>query len=141
VPTDAAEVSIEGDRELVKGSMIADVILCLVGVVSANAHPSMTDSSGMIPLHYAVDRGHIECVKLVLNYPNSTLGLTGLKPALDLAKENDFPEISQLLEKARERGGRGWEGGGAVCQMCFWHVLYSVVLPLQLVQGLPLHQL
>ena len=81
----------------------------------------MTDSSGMMPLHHAVDRGHIECVKLILNYPNTTLGLTGLKPALDLARENDFPEISQLLEQARERlgGGGGAEGGaGTVGHWC-----------------------
>ena len=57
----------------------------------------------MIPLHYAVDGGHIECVKLILNYPNTALGLTGLKPALDIARENQFPEILDLLEKARKR--------------------------------------
>lgn len=63
----------------------------------------MMDSTGMIPLHYAVDGGHIECVKLILNYPNTALGLTGLKPALDIARENQFPEILDLLEKARKR--------------------------------------
>ena len=69
---------------------------------SANAHPALEDCSGWLPLHYAVDNGHIECVKSLLAYPNY-LGLTGLKPALDISRGNDFTEITAVLEQAFQR--------------------------------------
>ncbi len=94
---------LESARACPSSSGTSHVYSVVVVVCSANAHPSMADSSGLIPLHYSVDRGHIECVKLILNYPNTALGLTGLRPALDMARENDFSEISHLLDKARER--------------------------------------
>ena len=49
-----------------------------------------------------MDRGHIECVKAILAYPNQ-LGLQGLKPALDISRGNEFTEITTVLEKAHER--------------------------------------
>lgn len=67
-----------------------------------NAHPSLQDGTGWLPLHYAVDRGHIECVKAILAYPNH-LGLTGLKPALDISRGNGFSEITTVLQVAHER--------------------------------------
>ena len=69
---------------------------------SANAHPSLQDGVGWLPLHYAVDRGHIECAKAILAYPNH-LGLSGLKPALDISRGNQFTEITSVLEAANNR--------------------------------------
>ncbi len=58
-----------------------------------------------------MDRGHIECVKAILAYPNF-LGLSGLKPALDISRGNQFVEITNVLEQACERcenkGGVAW---------------------------------
>jgi ankyrin repeat protein len=70
--------------------------------LSANAHPALEDTCGWLPLHYAVDRGHIECVKSLLAYPNY-LGLTGLKPALDISRGNEFTEITAVLEQAYQK--------------------------------------
>lgn len=85
---------------------------CMMCLCSAGAHPSLTDGCGWLPLHYAVDRGHIECVKAILAYPNF-LGLTGLKSALGISHENQFDEITTVLETAKERcvGGCGQPGG------------------------------
>ena len=69
---------------------------------SANAIPSLEDCTGWFPLHYAVEKGYIECVKAILAYPNYQ-GLTGLKPALDISRGNGFTEITTVLEEASLR--------------------------------------
>lgn len=69
----------------------------------AKAHPSLEDSNGWLPLHHAVDRGHIECVKAILSFPDQTQALTGLMPALDISRGNGFTEITAILEQAHER--------------------------------------
>ena len=63
------------------------------------------DGTCWLPLHYAVDNGYIECVKSILAYPNY-LGLTGLKPALDIARGNNFTEIAAVLQLAQKKWGR-----------------------------------
>lgn len=77
-------------------------LTCLDALLNANAHPALMDASCWLPLHYAVDNGYIECVKSILAYPNF-LGLTGLKPALDIAQGNNFTEIAAVLQQAQQK--------------------------------------
>ena len=69
---------------------------------SAGAHPALTDANCWLPLHYACDSGHIDCVKAILAYPNH-LGLSGLRPAIDLAEGNKNEEIVAVLRDAFDR--------------------------------------
>ena len=69
----------------------------------AGAHPAIADGAlSWLPLHYACDRGHLECVEAIVMFPNQ-LGLSGLRPALDIAREAGHDQIIELLEKAIER--------------------------------------
>jgi hypothetical protein len=55
------------------------------------------NSSGLLPIHYACSSGHLEVVKLLLEFgSDSTSYLTGFSP-LYLAAERGYPEIIRLL--------------------------------------------
>ena len=69
---------------------------------SAGAHPALTDVNGWIPLHYACDNGHLECARLLLHAPNY-LGLSGLRPAVDIAQGNGFTDMVALLKEGIEK--------------------------------------
>ncbi len=72
---------------------------CVLPPPRAGAQPAIPDASSWLPLHYATDRGHIDCVSTILNFPNQ-LGLCGLRPAADIARGNGYEQILELLEKA-----------------------------------------
>ena len=69
---------------------------------SAGAHPAIADATAWLPIHYASDNGHFKCVEVIVNFPNQ-LGLSGLRPALDIARGNNDDHIVILLEAAMQR--------------------------------------
>ena len=69
---------------------------------SAGAHPAIADAAAWLPIHYACDNGHLKCVEVIVNFPNQ-LGLSGLRPALDVARGNNHEQIVKLLEEAMQR--------------------------------------
>ena len=69
---------------------------------SAGAHPAIADAAAWLPIHYACDNDHLKCVKVIVNFPNQ-LGLSGLRPALDIARGNNHEHIVTLLEEAMQR--------------------------------------
>ena len=68
----------------------------------AGAHPAIADASAWLLIHYACDNGHIKCVEVIVNISNQ-LGLSGLRPALDIARGNNYDQIVKLLEPAIQR--------------------------------------
>ena len=67
---------------------------------SANAHPSIQDFNKWLPLHYACNNGHVECVRTIISH---LLGLHGLKLALDLATKKGYREIVAILRDAHTK--------------------------------------
>ena len=67
---------------------------------SANAHPSIQDFNKWLPLHYACNNGHVECVRTITSH---LLGLHGLKLALDLATKKGYREIVAILWDAHTK--------------------------------------
>lgn len=61
----------------------------------------MRDGSSWLPLHYAADGGHLDCVAAILNFPNQS-GLCGLRSAAGIARSNGQEQIVEQLEKAME---------------------------------------
>jgi ankyrin repeat protein len=72
---------------------------CVQILLDAHSHPSLPDCDGWLPLHHACDSEHVDIVRLILNYP-STLVLSGLRPAMNLAKGRCNNDIITLLEEA-----------------------------------------
>lgn len=71
-------------------------------VPSAGAHPAIADATAWLPIHYACDNRHLKCAEVIVNFPNQ-LGLSGLRPALDIAKSDNHEQIVKLLEEAMQR--------------------------------------
>ena len=82
---------------------MCNMVLC--SICSAGAHPAILDATAWLPIHYACDNGHLNCVKVIVNFPNQ-LGLSGLRPALDIAQGNNYDRIVSLLKDAMERYAR-----------------------------------
>ncbi len=61
----------------------------------------MRDGASLFPIHYAADKGHIDCVSAILSVPNQS-GLFGLRSAAGIARSNGYQDIVELLEKAME---------------------------------------
>jgi ankyrin repeat protein len=75
---------------------------CVQILLDAHTHPSLPDCDGWLPLHHACDSEHVDIVRLLLKYP-STLVLSGLHPAMNLAKGRCNNDIITLLEEAMLR--------------------------------------
>ncbi len=70
----------------------------------AGANPAVRDASSWLPLHYAADRAHYDCVAAILTVQE---GLCGLRSAADIAHSNGHEQIVELLEKAMKTYERG----------------------------------
>lgn len=77
-------------------------VLAITSPCSAHSHPSLPDSASYLPLHYACDGEHVECVRAILSI-QGILGLSGLRLALSLANDRGNTDIIALLQEAMVR--------------------------------------
>ena len=77
--------------------------VCIMSLLCrAGAHPALSDANGWIPLHYACENEHLECVRAIVTL-GGKLGVSGLKSALSIAETGNLGEIAAVLRDANER--------------------------------------
>ena len=70
----------------------------------AGADPTIEDSLKMLPIHYAVENNHKECLRCILAHSK---GLCGLKLAASLAEKNGRGDIAHTVRECMHRSVEG----------------------------------